>query len=299
MASVISNGGGYYSAFGYLSEARRMGLEILPPHINESEIKYTGKGKEIRVGLMQLKELSKEGAAFVVHERSKHGPFAGFHNFLLRTAAHVHLQDVRVLIKAGCFDGIAHGATRPALMWQALRFFDTPAPHVSLPLFKSPLSPPFEKGGPGGISPYPRSMMLKHEIETLGFLLSIHPLDRYSNILKRQSYVPAQEIHRHVGKHVTMVGWMVTGKTVHTREGDPMKFVSFEDTTALYEAVFFPKAYHRFCHMLSEMRPYLLKGKVEEDFTVVTLTVHWIQFLDRNKQLNHLLLRSKRRSGHA
>ena len=48
MASVISNGGGYYSTFGYLSEARRMGLRILPPDINRSEIKYTGKEKEIR-----------------------------------------------------------------------------------------------------------------------------------------------------------------------------------------------------------------------------------------------------------
>jgi DNA polymerase III alpha subunit len=74
---------------------------------------------------------------------------------------------------------------------------------------------------------------------------------------------------------------MVTGKTVHTRGGDPMKFVSFEDTTGLYEAVFFPKAYNRFCHMLSEMRPCLLKGKVEEDLTVVTLTVHWVGFLDQ------------------
>jgi error-prone DNA polymerase len=301
MASVISNGGGYYSAFGYLSEARRMGLEILPPHINESEIKYTGKNREIRVGLIQLKEISKEAVEFVVQERSKHGPFASLESFLFRTQGHVHLQDVRVLIKAGCFDSVAHSATRPALMWQALRFFDTPAPQVSLPLFQSSLLPPFTKGGPGGISfsPYPRSLVLKHEIETLGFLLSIHPLDRHSNILKRLSYVPAKNLHRHVGRHVTMVGWMVTGKTVHTRDGDPMKFVSFEDTTGLYEAVFFPKVYNRFCHMLNEMRPYILKGKVEEDYTAVTLTVHWIQFLDRNKQLNHLLLRSKRRSGHA
>jgi len=135
--------------------------------------------------------------------------------------------------------------------------------------------------------------MLKHEIETLGFLLSIHPLDRCRDILRRLNHVRAVDLHRHVGKHVTMVGWMVTAKTVHTRDGDPMKFVSFEDTTALYEAVFFPEAYHRFCHMLNEMRPYLLKGKVEEDFTAVTLTVDWIEFLDRHKQGNRLLLQLK------
>ncbi len=63
-----------------------------------------------------------------------------------------------------------------------------------------------------------------------------------------------------------------------------MKFVSFEDTTGLYETVFFPKVYNRFCHMLNEMRPYILKGKVEEDFGSISLTVSWIGFLDRYKR---------------
>jgi error-prone DNA polymerase len=286
MAAVISNGGGYYSTFGYLSEARRMGLKVLPPDINESEIKYTGKGKEIRVGLMQIKELSKEGVEFIVRERSKHGPFTSLDQFLLRTSGHVHLQDVRVLIKAGCFDSIAQGGTRPALLWKALRFFDTPASHSSLDLFEpqpqlSSLSPlPKSLLSP----PYSRSLMLKHELDTLGFYLSIHPLDRYRDTLRRLHYVKACDLHLHVGEHVTMVGWLVTGKTVQTKDGDPMKFVSFEDTTGIYETVLFPKVYDRFCHMLNEMRPYLLKGKVEQDFTAITLTVHWIEFLGQSIQ---------------
>ena len=101
----------------------------------------------------------------------------------------------------------------------------------------------------------------------------------------------ACDLHRHVGEQVTTVGWLVTGKTVQTKDGDPMKFVSFEDTTGIYETVLFPKVYNRFCHMLNEMRPYLLKGKVEEDFTAVTLTVHWIEFLDTPNQGR--LLRSR------
>jgi error-prone DNA polymerase len=130
--------------------------------------------------------------------------------------------------------------------------------------------------------------MRKHELETLGFYLSIHPLDRYRNALKGLHYVNACDLHLHVGEHVTTIGWLVTGKTVHTKDGDPMKFVSFEDTTGLYETVFFPKAYNQFCHMLNEMRPYLIRGKVEEDFTAVTLTVHWIEFLDRCKRQGFL-----------
>ncbi len=62
-----------------------------------------------------------------------------------------------------------------------------------------------------------------------------------------------------------------------------MKFLSFEDTTGIYETVFLPKVYNQFCHMLNEMRPYLIRGKVEEDFSSITLTVHWIGFLDRFK----------------
>jgi len=290
MAAVISNGGGYYSTFGYLSEARRMGLKILPPDINESDIKYTGKEREIRVGLMQLKEVSQEGVEFIVRERSKHGPFTSLDHFLLRTSGHVHLQDVRVLIKAGCFDRIAHGPARPALLWKALRFFDTPSASSSLDLFESPL-PPFAKSPLS--PPYPCSLMLKHELDTLGFYLSIHPLDRYRNVLRGLHYVNACDLHLHVGEHVTTIGWLVTGKTVQTKDGDPMKFVSFEDTTAIYETVFFPKVYHQCCHMLNETRPYVLKGKVEQDFTAVTLTIHDIEFLDRHNQGNRFLLRSK------
>ncbi len=47
------------------------------------------------------------------------------------------------------------------------------------------------------------------------------------------------------------------------------------------ETVFFPKVYDRYCHMLNTSRPYILKGRVVEDFTALTLTVHWIGVLDK------------------
>jgi len=279
MASVISNGGGYYSTFGYLSEARRMGLTILPPDINQSEIKYTGRNREIRVGLMQLKALSREGRESIIYERSKNGPFTNVEDFLLRVGCHLHLQDVRILIKAGCLDSIANGLTRPSLMWQALRFYggdyqaENCPPLFPTPAFQLPIKQP----------PYPKNLTLRHELDTLGISLSRHPLERYEGILKKVEYVKARDIHAHVGKIITTIGWLVTGKTVHTKNGEPMKFVSFEDTTGLYETVFFPKVYNQFCHILNEMRPYILKGRVEKDFGSITMTVNWIGFLDRYK----------------
>jgi error-prone DNA polymerase len=287
MASVIANGGGYYSTFGYISEARRMGLEVLPPDINLSEIKYIGENKSIRIGFMQLKDLAQVAKETIIHERSKNGSFVSLESFLKRTRPHVHLQDVRVLIKAGCFDGIAPGLTRPALLWQALRFFgkdDIPAQTSLLDTAPSTaLHPEGRKPNMPVPAPYSKNMMLKHEVDTLGFFLSVHPLDRCEDIMKNLDYVEAKDLHTKVGKQVTTIGWQVTGKTVHTKDGDPMKFISFEDTTDIYETVLFPKVYDRYCHMLNKTRPYILKGKVEETFGAVNLRVDWIGFLDRYK----------------
>jgi DNA polymerase III alpha subunit len=79
-------------------------------------------------------------------------------------------------------------------------------------------------------------------------------------------------------RYITMIGWWVTAKTVQDKDGRPMEFVSFEDTTGIFDATFFPQAYARFCQKLTHARPYVLKGKVEEEFGVATLTVEWVGF---------------------
>jgi error-prone DNA polymerase len=286
MAAVISNGGGYYSTFGYLSEARRMGLSILPPHINLSEIKYTGKSREIRMGLMQIKDLTHEAKEAIIRERSKNGLFASFEEFLNRIGSRLHLQDVRVLIKAGCFDPVAGTEARPVLMWQALAFYSEKHAPAQEEMFKeSPLQRPGTQAlcsqtlcPPKG---YSAQILVTHEIETLGFPLSFHPLDRYSHTLKGLVCVRAQDLRHWVGKEVTIIGWQITAKTVYTKDGEAMRFTSFEDQTGIYEAVLFPGVYHRYCHMLKADRGYILKGQVEETFGAISLTVKWIGFLDQ------------------
>jgi error-prone DNA polymerase len=110
-------------------------------------------------------------------------------------------------------------------------------------------------------------------------LLSCHPLLLHRREIERLRPVPARRLGEWTGRYVTMIGWWVTGKTVQDKNGRPMEFVSFEDTTAIFDATFFPKAYERFCRKLSRSRPYLLKGKVEVEFGVATLNVEWVGFL--------------------
>jgi len=274
MAAVIANRGGFYSPLAYLSEARRMGLEVLPPDINDSAYAYTGAGEAVRIGLMQIRGLCRQGAEALLEERQRKGDFPSFRDFLNRVS--LDAADVRRLIRAGCFDDVEGRERRPALVWELLRFHGRFDRSGSGLLFKESAA---ELPRP---EPYDESTVLRQELEALDMLVSRHPLDLYRRKIARLRPVPAAELGRWAGRYITVVGWWVTGKTVATAEGRPMEFVSFEDTTAIFDATFFPKAYERFCRRLSRHRPYLLKGKVEEEFGVATLTVEWVDFLDRD-----------------
>ncbi len=273
MAAVLSNQGGYYAAFAYVSEARRMGLEVLPPDINASEKAYRGARRQIRIGFMQIKGLGEEAREAVIEERERGGPFRRFDAFLRR--ADIDPSHVRLLIRAGAFDSIAEGVSRPQLLWRLAEWKHgrSRSRVGNLPLFREETTQPPEA------LPYDERTVLLHEVETLGFLLSRHPLSLYRERLRGLRVVSGSEMARHVGREVHMIGWWVTGKMVLTKNEEPMEFVSFEDTTAIYEATFFPRTYARFCHMLSRQRPYLLRGKVEEDFGAVQLVVNDVRLL--------------------
>ncbi len=329
MAAVISNQGGFYSTFAYLSEARRMGLVVLPPDVNASDWAYTGAGWSLRVGLMQLKGFSRDLADRLIEERQTRGVFRSLRDFLDRVRP--ENAQARLLILAGCLDSIAGDVTRPGLLWRL--YAAAPRRHGQWPMAKgqgdrpcgdaepvhpSVLSPsagsardrstqrlPLDgarglelaerstgelsrvghralsrgtqslvPSGPLPIpSDYSEEQRARYEIETLGFPLSRHPLECYQETCERIRWVPASEMQRHVGRRITMIGWLITEKVVQTRAGDLMEFVSFEDTTALYDATLFPETCRRYGHLLAPDCPYVLQGRVEEEFGAVTLTV--------------------------
>jgi error-prone DNA polymerase len=271
MAAVVSNQGGFYSPFAYLSEARRMGLKVLPPDVNASASPYCGQGREVRVGLMQIQGLARKAVETLLAAREQGGPFRDFRDFLRR--APLAPSDAMLLVKAGCFDALEGRQKRPALLWELLahhRRFDKGSDGLLFEPEQAPLPAP---------PPYDDKTVLHQELETLGMLLSCHPLLLHRREIERLRPVPARRLGEWTGRYVTMIGWWVTGKTVQDKNGRPMEFVSFEDTTAIFDATFFPKAYERFCRKLSRSRPYLLKGKVEVEFGVATLNVEWVGFL--------------------
>jgi error-prone DNA polymerase len=260
IASVISNQGGFYSASAYISEARRMGLTILPPDVNASDWAYRGEGDRLRIGLMQVKTLQEDLGRRIVEERTQAGLYRSFQDF--RRRIDPHPAQARALIRAGCCDSLAGELTRPALLWRL---------YAEESCRAAPLPVPEE---------YAESKKLAHEIEALGFLASRHPLTLYRSQIERIRPVPASQMHQFIRRRITMVGWLVTEKSVETNRGQAMEFMTLEDTTALYDATLFPTVYRRCHQLLAPNRAYVVRGLVEEEFGVVTLTVSELQLLD-------------------
>lgn len=186
---------------------------------------------------MQLKALRKEFAQRIVTERQGHGAYRSLQDLVDRLKPEV--AQATLLIKAGCFDPIAGELTRPALIWR---------------LFAA------QSGKPAGYLPIPPEyspqQKLSHELELFGFPLSGHPLELFTQVVSGLSHLSTRELAQHVGKEVTLLGWMVTEKMVSTKKGEPMEFVTSEDQTSLYDATFFPDTYRRYCHLLASDQAY-------------------------------------------
>jgi error-prone DNA polymerase len=268
MAAVISNQGGFYSTSAYVSEARRLGLKLLPPDVNESQVRWTGRDGWLRVGLMAIKSLGRHTRARLLEARAER-PFAGFGDFLQR--ARPEEDEARALIQAGAFEALHPGVETAQLLWHLAQ-----ARHRFAKRARSgdALFAPGQVDSP----PLPASReldRLRRQYSVLGFLVDRHPMELFKMSLKGQKLVKARDLARHVGRKVRLAGWLITGKTVSTHKREAMQFLTFEDETGLVEATFFPEAYRRFHLTLDWGRPYVLGGLVEENFGAATLTVDW------------------------
>jgi DNA polymerase-3 subunit alpha/error-prone DNA polymerase len=275
MAAVISNQGGFYGTFAYVSEARRLGLKILPPDINASDAHWTGRDDAIRVGLLSIRDLSAETRARIVAGRRRQ-PYHSMGDLLERV--NPAEDEARALIHCGALDALNPGGNRATLMWELACWLKArskkPAPR-NLSLFENASNA--GACNPPPLPPEDARERLRREFSVLGFLCDRHPMELYRRTLEKWNTVKAVDLPRHLGRRVNLAGWLITGKVVTTKHGDPMEFLTFEDETGIVETTFFPATYHRFCHMIDRQRPYLLSGKVDEDWGAITMTVDRVQ----------------------
>ena len=113
MACVLNNRGGFYSSAVYIQEAKRLGIKILLPCINESEDEYRGYDNQIRIGLMAIKHLSETSIKTILKQRAKDGKYVSLPDFIVRTR--LGIKEIESFIKCGamdCFNETRHTLLR-------------------------------------------------------------------------------------------------------------------------------------------------------------------------------------------
>ena len=290
MAAVISNQGGFYSIAAYVSETRRLGVQVLPPDVNHSEVLWKGNSRgerralldadhrarvwepsqgshvkdgTLRVGWLTLHHLSAETRGRIVANR----PYSNLGDFLERVRPDE--EEARVLVHARAFDELHPTESHASLLWQLATWRKSAARRKSCDLFTRLAETPRPS-----LEPDDAQARLHAEMQALGFLCDVHPMVLCSPQAKHVT--KAKDLPRFAGRRVRCAGFLVTGKVVSTLQGEPMEFVTFEDETGLMECTFFPETYRRFCHMLDHQRPYVIEGKVEEDYGAFTITVNGV-----------------------
>ena len=251
LTSVLDNTG---KVIEYTAECQRMGIRVLPPDINASDAGFTVEGKDIRFGLLALKNVGRNLIATVVRERSG-TPYRSLYDFCKRLhGTEINRRAVESMIKSGAFDNLE--AKRRSMMdgvegilksveREARRNLDG-----QIDLFGA-LDGEQESGRnvyklPDSGEEYPYDILLQMEKEVSGLYLSGHPLDHYRPVIEKVSTCRISELvgenaHAYDEQNVTLVCTVVRTKTINTKAGGMMAFITVEDLSGSMEVLAFPK----------------------------------------------------------
>lgn len=280
MTSVVDNPG---KVTEYIYSCRQMGIEILPPDVNEGEMGFSVSGNNIRYGLSAIKGVGKPVIEALTTEREENGKFTGLKDFVDRLSGkEVNKRTVESFIKAGAF-GPEFG-TRKQLMQVYVGVMDGVAQERKksltgqMSLFDFAAEEDrqeFEVRLPN-VGEYSKEELLDFEKEVLGVYLSGHPLEEYMSLLQKNTTADTLafqldeetgEVKARDGDTVTL-GGMISGITRKTTKNNTtMAFLTLEDLLGTVEIIVFPRDYEKYRSAITEDAKVLIKGRVsaEED----------------------------------
>ena len=250
----------------YISEAKAIGRKVLPPDINFSEAMFSVDKGEIVYGFLGIKGVGDGIANAIADERTAHGPYASFVDFLSRMAkVGLNKKILESLIHAGCFDSL--GCRRKELMLNLERALDWVSAKVEHE--SSRQGSLFDAGDETVFPPflmepceeYGRQEMLDFEKALLGFFFTGHPMDEYKQIWERSATLDLGHLeHATQEKDYVVVAMLMEFREIITKAGKKMAFGLLEDYVGSIEIVVFPDTLELLRSQLVTDRVYCVKG---------------------------------------
>ena len=282
-----------------IAECRGMGIEILPPDINESQADFSVVGGKIRFGLAAVKNVGLKAVESVIEEREAHEPFHSLVEFCKRVeGAKVNRRVLEGLIQCGAFDftGIYRSRLFAALD-DVLRFCGANHDPNQLNMFGSLTVDSEESGGLlelPDVGEWDEKERLRKEKEALGFYITGHPLARFSEEVGRYTTCSIQDLPGQRDKsHVKVAGVVEELKIKRTKRGEKMAVLKLEDLTGSAEVVLFPDVFTRTSPLLKSDEALFINGSVETGESTAKIISQDIVTLDsiRERAIKALELR--------
>lgn len=269
----------------YIMHSKNLHIEVLPPDINESYVKFTVTQKSIRFGLAAVKNVGINAIGSIIRARNEKGPFKSLYDFLNKTdLSLINKRTVESLIKCGAFDSL--GAKRSQMLAVFEKLMDGVQEQKKrnvegqLSLFDTfESAETIEQNVYPNIEEYARNMLLSMEKEMLGLYISGHPLMDYKDVLDRNTSITTADLiknsdedaeHHDVedlsydNKRVIMGGILTSIKQKSTKNNSMMAFVQLEDLYGAIEVIVFPRTFEESISVIKADRIVLVEGRVSQ-----------------------------------
>lgn len=309
MTSVMDHSG---KVSEYILTCRQIGIEVLPPSVNEGESGFSVSAGAIRYGLAAIKSVSETVIEKLCEERQERGEFLSLKDFLTRMSdREINKRVVENLIKAGALDNL--GGTRKQCMLVYTGIMDSIAQDKKnnmagqmtlFDLADEEQKSDFEVKMPQ-VGEYAKEMYLSFEKEVLGVYISGHPLEEYEEKWRRNisrvttDFILDEESGQTKVEdgETAIVGGMIVDKTIkYTKNNKTMAFITLEDLVGTLEIIIFPRDFERNNQMLNIDDKVFIRGKVsteeEKNGKLICEKIYafnetkkelWLQFETREK----------------
>ncbi|ACI20003.1 DNA polymerase III subunit alpha [Dictyoglomus thermophilum] len=251
----------------YIAEAKRIGIKILPPDVNESVVDFTVTPQGIRFGLSAIKNVGESVAEAIVEERSR-GRFKSIFDFIKRLSSKViNKRALESLIKSGAFDSF--GYSRRALLENIDKILESAQvmkrAHIGQVSLIDLESLPQEEII-NNMPEFSIDEILEMEKEMLGFYVSYDPQEELRKISEKLfDYTIDDLVEVESGSQVIVPGILKNVREVIDRKNQKMLFATLEDFTGEAEITVFSSVYGNYKDILKEGKKVIISGKLEID----------------------------------
>ncbi len=269
MAALMTSDQGDTDKIAFeVAECKRMGIEVLPPDINESfrGFAVVPETSNIRFALGAIKNVGEGAISAIVSERKASGSYKSIEEFLSRVNfSQINRKVLESLIKSGAMDSLGVRESMLLGVDQMLNYSQKTQKNLSngqVDLFSSEDKNTFLALNLPKVSELDTQQRLSWEKELLGLYISSHPIAEFDQLLSKIT-IPCNSINGNLTGKIIKIGGIITGiQRILTRKGDLMLFVEVEDTSGNAEILVFPKILEKDPNFWLKNKIVLIEGKV-------------------------------------